>query len=133
MYNLFDLFSRYDLCPMFEEGDLADTLCSGFPEGNECGCPLLAGEYNFTDVTMEIADLGEVFGSLLEVINHTIQYTVVDYLFYSIYHSILHVVCSPKRALSRRRAFCWIGMTTTTNWDALNSSSSLFSPMERWA
>merc|ERR1712060_767335 len=32
---------EYELCPMIE--DMADT-CPSFPEGQPCGCPLLAGE-----------------------------------------------------------------------------------------
>lgn len=51
-----NFFSEYDICSVIV--DNADTFCSYFPEGQECGCPLLANDYNMKGITLEVPDFG---------------------------------------------------------------------------
>ena len=38
--------------------DNAETFCPFFPEGQECGCPLLANSYNMQGITVDVPDFG---------------------------------------------------------------------------
>merc|ERR1711997_14930 len=47
---------EYDLCQIIV--DNGDTFCPGFPEGQACGCPLLANDYDMTGITIQVPDFG---------------------------------------------------------------------------
>jgi len=55
---------EYELCPMIE--DMADTVCPSFPEGQPCGCPLLAGEMNLEGIEMPVQDMGPILGEVMK-------------------------------------------------------------------
>jgi len=46
---------------------MADTLCPSFPEGQPCGCPLLAGDIDLKNVELAVPDFGPILGSLMAV------------------------------------------------------------------
>ena len=51
-----EFFSEYDICKVIT--DNGDVFCSGFPEGQECGCPLLANDYDLRGIKLEVPDFG---------------------------------------------------------------------------
>merc|ERR1712076_235180 len=55
---------EYELCPMIE--DMADTVCPSFPEGQPCGCPLLAGEMHLEGIEMPVQDMGPILGEVMK-------------------------------------------------------------------
>ena len=55
---------EYDLCSMIE--DMGDTICDSFPEGQACGCPLLAGEMNLEGIELPVQDMGPVLGAVMK-------------------------------------------------------------------
>merc|ERR1712184_42926 len=55
---------EYELCPMID--DMADILCPSFPEGQPCGCPLLAGEMHLEGIEMPVQDMGPILGEVMK-------------------------------------------------------------------
>merc|ERR1719348_1379152 len=55
---------EYDLCAMI--ADMGDTICASFPEGQQCGCPLLQGEMHLQGVELPVQDMGPVLGAVME-------------------------------------------------------------------
>ena len=49
-------FSEYDFCQILV--DNGDQLCSQMPEGQPCGCPLLANTWDLKGVKVPIPDFG---------------------------------------------------------------------------
>jgi len=55
---------EYELCPMIE--DMADIVCPSFPEGQPCGCPLLAGDMHLDGIEMPVQDMGPILGEVMK-------------------------------------------------------------------
>jgi hypothetical protein len=47
--------------------NMGDSLCPSFPEGQPCGCPLLAGDLDIKNVELAVPDFGPILGSLMAV------------------------------------------------------------------
>jgi len=46
---------------------MGDSLCPSFPEGQPCGCPLKAGDFDLKDVNLAVPDFGPILGPLMAV------------------------------------------------------------------
>jgi len=52
----------YELCPMLTG---VEGLCDQFPEGQECDCPFLPGDFNLTNIVLQIPDFGPALGPIM--------------------------------------------------------------------
>jgi len=58
-------FSPYDICETIV--NMGDSICPSFPEGQPCGCPLLAGDFDLKNVELAVPDFGPILGPLMAV------------------------------------------------------------------
>ena len=64
--NLFTTRSSpYDICETIV--NMGDSICPSFPEGQPCGCPLLAGDFDLKNVELAVPDFGPILGPLMAV------------------------------------------------------------------
>ncbi len=69
------LFSPYDICKTIT--DMGDSLCSSFPEGQPCGCPLKAGDFDLQNVNLAVPDFGPILGPLMAVSTFVSEFTTL--------------------------------------------------------
>ena len=67
-------FSEYDFCQILV--DNGDQLCDQMPEGQPCGCPLLANTWDLKGVKVPVPDFG-ILNNLMVVSYHNLGYKYI--------------------------------------------------------
>jgi len=55
---------EYDICKILENA--GDSLCANFPPSQPCSCPFLEGEIEINGLQVQVDDMGDVLGAVME-------------------------------------------------------------------